>query len=68
MEFEELRIDHLAIDQAPVMNPFLLSTYDDEDFVGKCKQLAIRSAALNMGYQTLQRYAAYCCCRWLRTL
>ena len=61
-----LRTDHLCIDQAQVMNPFMLSTYDDEDYVGKCKQLAIRSTAQNLGYQILQRYAAYVCCRWLR--
>ena len=63
-----LRIDHLCIDQAALMNPLTLSTYDDEDFVGKCKKLAMRSDVRALGYQTLHRYAAYVCCRWLRQL
>ena len=62
------RIDHLVMDQAPYVNPLLLSTYDDEDHVGKCKKLAMRSPVSNLGFQTLQRYSAYVCCCWLRQL
>ena len=60
------RLDHLCIDQASRLNPLVISTYDDEDFVGKCKQLAIRCTANQLGLQALQRYSAFVCCRWLR--
>ena len=66
--FANLRIDHLVIDQAPLMNPLILSTYDDEDFVGKCKRLALLSDPQNFSYQICERYAAYVCVRWLRQL
>ena len=61
-----LRLDHLCIDQAARLNPLVTSTYDDEDFIGKCKQLAIRCTANQLPLGALQRYAAYVCCRWLR--
>ena len=63
-----LRLDHLVIDQAPVANPLPISTYTDEDFVGKVKRLCILTHPQNMSYQILQRYAAYTCVRWLRQL
>lgn len=63
-----LRLDHLVIDQARVANPLPISTYTDEDFVGKVKRLCILAHPQNMSYQILQRYAAYTCVRWLRQL
>ena len=63
-----LRLDHLVIDQSVYCNPMATSTYDDEDFVGKTKKLAQMCQPLYLGYQCLERYAAYVCCRWLRQL
>ena len=34
-----LRLDHLVIDQSQYCNPMASSTYDDEDFVGKNKEV-----------------------------
>lgn len=63
-----LRLDHLCLDHARYCNPLHISTYEDEDYVGKIKKLAMRSTPQNLGYQCLQRYAAYTCCRWLRQM
>ena len=63
-----LRLDHLVIDQSQYCNPMASSTYDDEDFVGKTKKLAQMCQPMYLGYQCLERYAAYVCCRWLRQL
>ena len=62
------RLDHLVYDCAPRLSPLPASTYADEDMVGKIKQFALRSHPFRLGYQILQRYSAYCCCRWLRQL
>ena len=61
-----LRLDHLCIEQAPFLNPFVQSAYTDEDMMGKAKRLAAASSPCRLGFQVLQRYAAYVCCRWLR--
>lgn len=63
-----LRMDHLIYDVAPRMNPLALSTYQDEDAVGKVKRLAMLSHPTRMGGQVLARYSAYVCVRWLRKL
>ena len=62
------RLDHIAYDLAPMVCPLRLSCYNDEDAVGQVKRLAARSHPNQLGYQVLQRYAAYVCCRWLRQL
>ena len=62
------RLEHLVYDCAPRLSPLPASTYADEDMVGKIKQFALKSHPFRLGYQILQRYAAYCCCRWLRQL
>ncbi|CAL1148367.1 unnamed protein product [Cladocopium goreaui] len=62
------QLDHLVIDQSMYCNPMATSTYDDEDFVGKTKKMAQMCQPLYLGYQCLERYAAYVCCRWLRQL
>lgn len=63
------RLDHLVLDQAQRLNPLTLSTYQDEDYVGKAKRMALNSAnPPKMGYQCLQRYAGWICCRWLREM
>lgn len=63
-----LRLDHLCYDQALRFNPLLLSTYSDEDFIGKCKALAMKCSPSRLGFQCLERYSAYVCCKWLRRL
>ena len=30
---EQLRLDHLCLDQAPILSPLFTSTYGDEDMV-----------------------------------
>ena len=62
------RIDHLVYDCAPLWNPLVQSTYQDEDYVGKIKKLAMLSSPQRMGQQVLERYSAYVCVRWLRQL
>lgn len=63
---KQLRLDHLVLDQCQRLNPLQLSTYDDEDFVGKIKRLCMLSHPSQMGFQVLERYSAFVCCRWLR--
>ena len=63
-----LRMDHLVYDSAIFINPLALANYGDEDWIGKCKKLAQICNPVNLGFQTLQRIAAYQCCRWLRVL
>ena len=65
---DDLRLDHLVLDQAQFANPLLTSTYDDEDFVGKTKRLAMIASPVSLGHNVLERYAAYVCVRWLRQL
>ena len=62
------RLDHLCYDTAPDASPLKLSCYVDEDMVGKLKKFAMISHPVRMGEQVLNRYAAYCCVRWLRKL
>ncbi|CAJ1459451.1 unnamed protein product [Effrenium voratum] len=62
------KLDHLVLDQAPKFNPLWASTYGDEDMVGRIKDFARRSHPNQLGRQVLDRYAAYCCCRWMRKL
>ncbi|CAK8987453.1 unnamed protein product [Durusdinium trenchii] len=61
-------LDHLVFDQAARHNPLLLSTYGEEDFVGRVKRFAMLSHPRQMGKQVLLRYSAYCCTRWMRNL
>lgn len=64
--YKNLRLDHLVIDQAKFLSPLSNSGYSDEDMVGKIKLLAVKSSPLRLGFQILERYSAYTCCRWLR--
>lgn len=68
MTWPVLRLEHIVYDCAPRLSPLPSSTYADEDMVGKIKQFAMRSHPARLGYCILQRYAAYCCCRWLREM
>ena len=61
-----LRLDHLVLDQAQYLNPLVGSNYNDEDMMGKIKVLAKLSTPTRLGFQVLERYSAYVCCRWLR--
>ena len=63
-----VRLDHIVLDFAPYCNPLRIACYSDEDAMGKLKQLASRAHPTKLGEQVLQRYAAFCCCRWLRQL
>ena len=63
-----LRLDHIALDQSPVVSPLWTSTYGDEDLVGKVKYLAKSGHPNKLGRQVLRRYAAYVAVRWLRQL
>lgn len=62
------RLDHIVLDSAPQCNPLRIACYSDEDAMGKLKQVAARAHPTKLGEQVLQRYAAFCCCRWLRQL
>ena len=62
----KLRLDHLVIDQAKFLSPLSNSGYSDEDMMGKIKALAVKSTPQRLGFQILERYSAYTCCRWLR--
>ncbi len=62
------RLDHICYDTAPVANPLGLSCYTDEDGVGQIKRLAQASNPNGLDFQVLNRYAAYCCVKWLRKL
>lgn len=68
MTWPVLRLEHIVYECAGRLSPLPASTYADEDMVGKIKQFAIRSHPARLGYCILQRYAAYCCCRWLREM
>ena len=61
-----LRLDHLVLDQSAIMNPLMGSNYNDEDMMGNVKKLCMGSSPNRLGYQVLERYAAYICCRWMR--
>ena len=63
-----LRLDHLCYDTAPRQSLLMASTYADEDMIGKIKQFAARSHPVRLGFQVLNRYAAYTCCRWLKEM
>lgn len=63
-----VRLDHLCFETAPRFSLLMASTYADEDMMGKIKQFAMRANPVRMGYQVLNRYAAYTCCRWLRQM
>lgn len=63
-----LRLDHICYDSAQTASPLRLSCYTDEDAMGQIKRLAREANPLRLDVQVLQRYSAYCCCRWLRQL
>lgn len=62
----DLRLDHLVLDQAKMLNPLVCSNYSDEDMMGKVKQLAKSSAPQRLGFQVLERYSAFVSCRWMK--
>lgn len=66
MIFVKLRLDHLVLDQAKFMSPLGNANYSDEDMMGKVKVLAKQSSPQRLGFQVLERYSAYVCCRWIR--
>ena len=61
-----LRLDHIVLDQAQFLCPLQGSNYNDEDMMGNIKTLAAASTPVRLGYQVLERYSAYLCCRWMR--
>lgn len=65
---DRTRLDHIAMDQAPLLSPLHTSCYGDEDLVGKIKALALRSTPQRLGRQVCLRWAAYVGVRWLRRL
>lgn len=62
------RLDHIVHDTAPTINPLRISCYADEDGIGQVKRLAMASNPVGLDSQVMNRYAAYCCVRWLRRL
>lgn len=62
------KLDHLVLDQSERVCPMAVSTYMDEDMVGKVKRFAMMSHPNLLGRQVLLRYSAYCCTRWQRRL
>ena len=61
-------LEHIAMESAPRFSVLPMSTYSDEDMVGKVKRFVLLShPGRTMGSQLLNRYAAYCC-RWPRSL
>ena len=60
------RLDHIVLDQAKHLNPLYGSNYSDEDMMGNIKVLAASSSPLRLGFQVMERYSAYVCCRWMQ--
>lgn len=62
----QLRLDHIVFDQSQYLSPVHASCYNDEDGMGKIKNLARITNPRKLGLTVLLRWTAYVCVRWVR--
>ena len=58
----------MCYDSARIASPLKMACYVDEDCIGQIKRIAREANPQRLDVQVMQRYAAYCCVRWLRQL